>query len=176
MAQRDFFAYIGFDAVSTAARRPRIPNGTCRSASLDRWSSAPFCTSLCRPADRNRPIRELNVADPVALGIDATGVSMGAIPGEAGRHFGLAHGDAGHVSASRACSTPCGATACYRSGPAQFIPSSVRRGSRPYGGNFRGHLRRRHSHRHSGRTGEHRYAAGIRDRVLGSLDPARAPS
>jgi len=40
-----FFAYIGFDAVSTAAQEARNPSRTCPSAFSARWSSAPFSTS-----------------------------------------------------------------------------------------------------------------------------------
>jgi basic amino acid/polyamine antiporter, APA family len=40
-----FFAYIGFDAVSTAARRRRIRRATCRSASSARSLSARCCMS-----------------------------------------------------------------------------------------------------------------------------------
>ncbi|CAM5249977.1 Amino acid permease OS=Rhodanobacter lindaniclasticus OX=75310 GN=B1991_17410 PE=4 SV=1 [Rhodanobacter lindaniclasticus] len=42
-----FFAYIGFDAVSTAAGEAKNPSATCRSASSARWRSAPCCTSPC---------------------------------------------------------------------------------------------------------------------------------
>ena len=40
-----FFAYIGFDAVSTAAQEAKNPQRDCRSASSARWSSAPSSTS-----------------------------------------------------------------------------------------------------------------------------------
>jgi APA family basic amino acid/polyamine antiporter len=36
-----FFAYIGFDAVSTAAQESKIPNATCRLEFSDHWPSAP---------------------------------------------------------------------------------------------------------------------------------------
>ncbi len=49
-----FFAYIGFDAVSTVAEETREPDAaTCRSASSRRWSSARSSTSWsprCSPA------------------------------------------------------------------------------------------------------------------------------
>jgi APA family basic amino acid/polyamine antiporter len=35
-----FFAFYGFDAVSTAAEETKNPAATCRSASSARWSSA----------------------------------------------------------------------------------------------------------------------------------------
>src|SRR3954467_13019396 len=39
-----FFAYIGFDAVSTAAQEPTTRNATCRSAFSDRSPSVPCST------------------------------------------------------------------------------------------------------------------------------------
>jgi APA family basic amino acid/polyamine antiporter len=43
-----FFAYIGFDAVSTTAQEAKNPSATCPSASWARCSCAPCCTSWCR--------------------------------------------------------------------------------------------------------------------------------
>ena len=43
-----FFAYIGFDAVSTAAQERRTPRATCRSAFWRRSRSAPSSTSWLR--------------------------------------------------------------------------------------------------------------------------------
>jgi APA family basic amino acid/polyamine antiporter len=40
-----FFAYIGFEAVSTAGAESKNPGRTCRSASSARSSSAPSSTS-----------------------------------------------------------------------------------------------------------------------------------
>ena len=39
-----FFAYIGFDGVSTAAQEAKNPHATCRSACSAASSSAPCCT------------------------------------------------------------------------------------------------------------------------------------
>jgi APA family basic amino acid/polyamine antiporter len=70
-----FFAYIGFDAVSTAAQEARIHSGTCRSASSARSSSAPFSTSWS-PVSRPGvvPYTELNVPDPIAVVADRAGL------------------------------------------------------------------------------------------------------
>ena len=43
-----FFAYIGFDAISTSARRATIHRSTCRSRSSVRSPSAPSSTSSSR--------------------------------------------------------------------------------------------------------------------------------
>ena len=44
-AALSFCAYIGFDAVSTAAKKPRIRNAMSRSAIIGRWQSVPYSTS-----------------------------------------------------------------------------------------------------------------------------------
>jgi len=44
-----FFAYIGFDSVSTHAEEAKIRRATCPSASWFRWCSAPSCTSPWPP-------------------------------------------------------------------------------------------------------------------------------
>ena len=71
-----FFAYIGFDAVSTAAQEAKNPSATCRSASSARLSSDhPLCHGRLR-AHRHRRLRQANVADPIAVGIDAVGLDL----------------------------------------------------------------------------------------------------
>ena len=60
-----FFAYIGFDAISTAAEETRDPNATCRSAFSAASQSARSSTSssaLCSPAWCRT--QQLAVADP----------------------------------------------------------------------------------------------------------------
>ena len=42
-----FFAYIGFDAVSTSAQEARNPSATCREESSGHSPSAPFSMSSC---------------------------------------------------------------------------------------------------------------------------------
>ena len=80
-------------------RRPTIRRKTCRWASWDRWLSAPSSTSLYPGLLTGIvPYTDLNVSDPVALGIDATGVGLGEVPGEAWRHLRTGHGDAGDVA------------------------------------------------------------------------------
>ncbi len=79
-----FFAYIGFDAVSTAAQEAKDPRKrTCRSAFSARSRSVLCFTSLS-PTDSQaglRDYKELNVAAPVALGIKVTEI-VGQAAGE----------------------------------------------------------------------------------------------
>ncbi len=85
-----FFAYIGFDAVSTAAQEARNPQ---RDMPIGILGSLVICTilyiavSLVLTGMVN--YKTLNVADPVALGIDAAGVSWGSLLVKIGAVFGL---------------------------------------------------------------------------------------
>ena len=84
-----FFAYIGFDAVSTAAQEARNPQ---RDMPIGILASLAICTFLYIAVSLVLtgivPFDQLNVADPMAVGIDATGldwlrplVKLGAIAG-----------------------------------------------------------------------------------------------
>ena len=85
-----FFAYIGFDAVSTAAQEAKNPK---RDMPIGILGSLVFCTALyvavgfiltgVVPYDR------LNVPDPIAVGIDAVGLSVLAPVMKLGIIFGL---------------------------------------------------------------------------------------
>ena len=70
-----FFAYIGFDAVSTAAQEARDPQ---RDMPIGILVSLAICTVIYIAVAIVLlgivPYRELNVADPLAVGIDATGL------------------------------------------------------------------------------------------------------
>jgi APA family basic amino acid/polyamine antiporter len=71
-----FFAYIGFDAVSTAAQEARNPS---RDMPIGILGSLAICTVIyilvAIVLVGIVPYRQLNVADPLAVGIDATGIS-----------------------------------------------------------------------------------------------------
>ena len=71
-----FFAYIGFDAVSTAAQEARHPQ---RDMPIGILSSLIICTVLYIGVAIVLigivPYRLLNVPDPIAVGIDATGLT-----------------------------------------------------------------------------------------------------
>src|SRR6202012_5989599 len=71
-----FFAYIGFDAVSTAAQEAKQPN---RDMPIGILGSLVICTVLYIAVGFVLtgivPFDKLNVPDPIAVGIDAAGVS-----------------------------------------------------------------------------------------------------
>ncbi len=84
-----FFAYIGFDAVSTAAQEAKNPQ---RDMPIGILGSLVICTILyilvALVLTGVVPYTQLNVPDPIAVGIDATGllwlspiVKVGAIAG-----------------------------------------------------------------------------------------------
>ena len=74
-----FFAYIGFDAVSTAAQEAKNPQ---RDMPIGILGSLAICTVLYIAVAIVLPgivhYAELNVADPLAVGIDATGLTLAA--------------------------------------------------------------------------------------------------
>src|ERR1700733_3470744 len=90
-ASRIFFAYIGFDAVSTAAQEAKKPQ---RDMPIGILGSLLICTILYILVSLVLTglvsYTRLNVGAPVALGIDATGVSWGALLVKIGAVFGLA--------------------------------------------------------------------------------------
>jgi APA family basic amino acid/polyamine antiporter len=85
-----FFAYIGFDAVSTAAQEARNPQKDMPKGIL---GSLVVCTilyilvALVLTGIVN--YRTLNVPDPIAIGIDATGVKWGSFLVKIGAIAGL---------------------------------------------------------------------------------------
>ena len=85
-----FFAYIGFDAVSTAAQEAKNPQ---RDMPIGLLGSLVICTILYIAVSLTLTglvdYHQLNVADPVALGIDVTGVSWGSLLVKVGAVFGL---------------------------------------------------------------------------------------
>ncbi|MBI1941550.1 MAG: amino acid permease, partial [Acidobacteria bacterium] len=85
-----FFAYIGFDAVSTAAQEARNPQ---KDMPIGILGSLVICTVLYILVSGLLtgvvPYTELNVSAPVALGIDATGVRWGSFLVKVGAIFGL---------------------------------------------------------------------------------------
>jgi APA family basic amino acid/polyamine antiporter len=86
-----FFAYIGFDAVSTAAQEAKNPK---RDMPIGILGSLVACTILYILVSTVLTglvnYQKLNVGDPVAMGIDATGVSWGSLLVKFGAVFGLA--------------------------------------------------------------------------------------
>jgi APA family basic amino acid/polyamine antiporter len=85
-----FFAYIGFDAVSTAAQEAKRPQ---RDMPIGILGSLVVCTVLYILVSGLLtalvPYTALNVPDPVAVGIDATGVRWGSLLVKLGAVAGL---------------------------------------------------------------------------------------
>ncbi len=71
-----FFAFIGFDAVSTAAQEAKQPS---RDMPIGILGSLAICTVIYVAVAIVLlgivPYQQLNVADPLAVGIDATGLT-----------------------------------------------------------------------------------------------------
>ena len=86
-----FFAYIGFDAVSTAAQEAKNPQ---RDMPIGILGSLVVCTILYIAVSVVLTglvsYKTLNVSAPVALAIDATGVGWGSLLVKVGAVFGLA--------------------------------------------------------------------------------------
>ena len=85
-----FFAYIGFDAVSTAAQEAKNPQ---RDMPIGIIGSLVICTILYILVSGLLTAvvsyKVLDVADPVAIAIDATGVKWGSLLVKAGAVAGL---------------------------------------------------------------------------------------
>lgn len=85
-----FFAYIGFDAVSTAAQESRNPQ---RDMPIGILGSLIICTVLYIVVSVVLTglvsYKSLDVADPVALGIDVTGFPLGSLLIKFGAVIGL---------------------------------------------------------------------------------------
>ncbi len=86
-----FFAYIGFDAVSTAAQEAKNPQ---RDMPIGILGTLVICTILYIAVSIVMTgmvsYTTLNVADPMAVAIDATGVEWGSLLVKFGAVFGLA--------------------------------------------------------------------------------------
>ena len=85
-----FFAYIGFDAVSTAAQEAKNPQ---RDMPIGILGSLVICTVLYIVVSGLLTgvvsYTKLGVPDPVAVGIDATGIRWGSFLVKVGAIFGL---------------------------------------------------------------------------------------
>jgi basic amino acid/polyamine antiporter, APA family len=85
-----FFAYIGFDAVSTAAQEAKNPK---RDMPIGILGSLVVCTILYILVSLTLTglvdYRELDVAMPIAVGVDVTGVTWGSLLVKLGAVFGL---------------------------------------------------------------------------------------
>jgi len=90
-----FFAYIGFDAVSTAAQEAKNPQ---KDMPIGILGSLAVCTVLYIIVSTIltglKNYKELNVAAPVALGIKVTGIGWGELL----VNVGFGYGDAGDAA------------------------------------------------------------------------------
>ena len=126
-----FFAYVGFDAVSTAAQEARNPQ---RDMPFGLLASLGICTVLYIAVAVILTgvvhYSRLDVAAPVAVGIDATGVAWGSLLVKIGRHRRHQHRDAGDAPRGNlACFSPCRGTGSFLPGRAQSTRGSARPGS-----------------------------------------------
>ncbi len=177
-ASRIFFAYIGFDAVSTAAQEAKKPQ---RDMPIGILGSLVICTILYILVSLVLTglvsYKTLNVAAPVALGIDATGVSWGSMLVKIGAVFGLA---------TVMLVMLLGQTRVFYSmskdgllvevgfGDPSEVPHAVDHDDRFR--IFRGGVSRVPADLKACGPGEHRHAAGVYDCVRGGLGAARAAS
>jgi APA family basic amino acid/polyamine antiporter len=85
-----FFAYIGFDAVSTAAQEAKNP---AKDMPIGILGSLVICTILyiavAAVLTGLVPYKNLDVSDPLAIGIDSTGVRWGSLLVKIGALMGL---------------------------------------------------------------------------------------
>ena len=116
-----FFAYIGFDAVSTVAQEVR---NSQRNMPIGILGSLAVCTVLyilvsgLLPAVV--PYPALNVPDPVAVGVDATGVRWGRFLVKVGAITGLGSVMLVMLLGQSRIFSLCRVTACCPSGPGRF--------------------------------------------------------
>ena len=127
-----FFAYIGFDAVSTAAQEAKNPQ---RDMPIGILGSLVICTILYILVSGLLtgivPYSALNVADPVAVGIDATGVVWGSILVKLGAIAGLGSVMLVMLLGQSRVFFSMSRDGLLPAGQARFIPSSALRGFRP---------------------------------------------
>ncbi len=120
-----FFAYIGFDAVSTAAQEAKNPQ---RDMPIGILGSLVICTILyilvALVLTGVVPYTQLDVPDPIAVAIDAIGHRLARQAGQARRHRRPHVGHPGAAAwASRASSSPCRATGCSRRSSRKLHPT-----------------------------------------------------
>ena len=98
-AGKVFFAFIGFDAVSTAAQEAKKPQ---RDMPIGIVGSLAVCTVLyivfSHVLTGIVSYKDLNVAAPVAVAIDRTAVHLAAAGGEVRDHPGLHFRDSGDAA------------------------------------------------------------------------------
>ena len=98
-----FFAYIGFDAVSTAAQEAKTP---MRDMPVGILGSLAICAVLYVAVGFVLtgivPYDKLNVSDPIAVGIDAAGVELSVAADQARDHLRADLGHSGDAAGAAA--------------------------------------------------------------------------
>ena len=173
-----FFAYIGFDAVSTAAQEAKNPK---QDMPIGILGSLVVCTVLYILVSLVLTglvsYKTLNVSAPVALAIDATGVGWGSLLVKIGAVFGLATvmlvmllGQTRvFYSMSKDGLLPKWASAVHPKFRTPWITTIVF-------GTFAAIMPAFLQYRRTLGTGEYRHPAGLHHRLRGSLDPASTES
>jgi APA family basic amino acid/polyamine antiporter len=127
-----FFAYIGFDAISTAAQEAKTPE---RDMPIGILGSLVICAALYVAVGFVLtgivPYDKLSVPDPIAVGIDAVGIGWLGPFIKLGILFGLTSVILIMRWRSRASSAPWRMTGCCRASPQGSIRASRRPMSRP---------------------------------------------
>ena len=110
-----FFAYIGFDAVSTAAQEAKNPQ---KDMPISIIGSLLICTVLyiivSAIATGVMSYRDLNVPDPIAVAADHAGLGWMSSLIKLGAIAGLSSVILVMLLGSRGCSGRCRKTACSR--------------------------------------------------------------
>jgi hypothetical protein len=172
-----FFAYIGFDAVSTAAQEAKNP---ARDMPIGILGSLAICTVVfvlvALVLIGVVPYQQLNVADPLAVGIDANRGEMAQSAGDGGGALRPVQHDARHVTGADANflhDEPRRAAAAGVCGRSSAISHAVSEYDRD---RIDHRDRRRHDpNRGPWAVGEYRDSAGVRPRVPWR-DPDAPPS
>ena len=170
-----FFAYIGFDSVSTHAEEARNPS---RDVPIGIMTSLVLCTVLyiavAAVLTGMVPYNQINIDAPVSDAFRQVGLPWAQLLVSIGAVAGITS-----VLLVMMLSQPRIFLAMARDG--LLPPGFFRRGPRalPHAvevhdpdRSFRGHHGRVSAAANSGRTGEHRHAAGVRDRLRGGADHA----
>ena len=173
-----FFAYIGFDAVSTAAQEAKNPK---RDMPFGILGSLVICTILYILVSglltRLVPYTELNVPDPVVVGNPRDRATVGDIPGGTWSHRRPGDRDAGDVAGTIArllldvAGWPVMAMGRQDS---SAIPDALSQFDR--GGTVRCHTGHACTSQYSGRNDQRGDAAGVCAGQCGSLGHAQDTS
>ena len=171
-----FFAYIGFDAVSTAAQEAKNPQ---KDMPIGILGSLVICTILYILVSGLLTgmvsYTKLSVPDPVAVGIDVAGISWGSFLVKIGAIFGLGTVMLVMLLGQSRVFYSMSRDGLLGSGPAPSILASGRHGFPTLLWGFCCDFRRGDSDCRSQHAGQHRNAAGVCDCLRRGLGASRAP-